>query len=289
MRIMSSDADMRNQYQYAQFRQEQEQLRIQIYATPPSQRSPNIKHEKDKRNNLPESEADSAADELTTSLIHLLLKKLTGRQPPVMTLAELTSTLIKQTTNADTWQHVADSLQDILLPTRYPHTHFDKKSTTLTLPIQVTTKDKKSVYINTEIKLSGVWLQAISQRQNIEGLINDDTLSIQLKSDHLDLAQIDLSLDLDINLDRYLSNHRLENIQNVDFEHGLPISTNQILAHIQFWGMDEANEHRLLAVGVEDIGVVYLGMLQKRLLYQGVRYPLLYRKPINIPPIDITV
>ncbi|MDH5183246.1 MAG: hypothetical protein OEX12_05085 [Gammaproteobacteria bacterium] len=289
MRIVSSSAEMRNQYYYAEFRHQQERLRIQHHATPPSQRSPTIKSQKDKRSNSAPDETRLAIDELTITLISILLKRLTGVDPLVMSLAELNKQLNTQTTTAKMWQHLAELLQDILLPIQYPHSHFDSTAVTLPLPLHVTSENKTTMRLDAEIKLSALWKQymPLSTETDMQEILAP--LYIQMDSNYLDLPQTCISLELDINLNRYKTEQMQARTGEKYSHHNNPISDQDIFNCLQILEKDETGAHRLLAMGLEGFGVLFLGSLPTVPLYHMSKYLDAEGKTIIIPQIDFTV
>lgn len=274
MRVISSTAEMRNQYHYAEFRQEQEQLRIQPTAPPPLQRSSTTRSQSNKQHNLPTGNRDSALDELTASLINILLARLTGIQPRVISLVEFTSGMKKQASSAETWQDLADSIQDILLPAQYPQQNFVQGSVSLPLQIQLVTNDEVSTFINAEIKLSALWMLHMS-RLDQQGPVDEiETIVIRLNSDHLDLSDTNISLGLNIDMAADLSH---------------PTEEHRIFSRLQIWGNDGPNSHRLLAIGQEGFSVVYLSRLQTTFFLAKKNYLAPYGKIIKREIIDLFV
>lgn len=279
MRIVSSDAEMRNQYYYAEFRQGQS--RIQQYATPPLQRIEQIKQQNNARKKpAPVSQSLSSSDQLTIQLIDSLLEAMLNIPSPLLSLADLNKQLSQHTANAQMWQHIAESLQDMLMPTRYPRNHFATNGITLRPQLEVVYGDNTAINIDTEIKLSAIWLNILDQLQMSDSLKNIPRL-IQLHTTALPPLQYISSLAVDLNL---------ENMPVItEKAKEPPERIKPLLNHLRIWSGNEEEQHKLLAMGIEDIGIIYLGHIHAEQILQAGNYQYYAENICNHPQIDCIV
>lgn len=290
MRIVSVDAEMRNQYYYTEFRQEQERRRIQLTATPPLQRTESVKPQKDRRKKSPSNTRPSGRDELTIQFITVLLGEMLGLPSSVMSLTEfnkrLNQQLTQQTDNAQMWLHIAETLQDMLLPAHYPQQHFNKNSISLSPQLEIEYATNISYRLDSKIKLSSTWMQML-QQLDISSCIEELPQLMHVRSTTQEPEQEPVSLHLDINL---------EDVQIKRFSSpvndGTAVCKQEypaFLNHLRIWSEEKNNRYKLLAIGTEDFGVIYLGHNNNNLFQQQTNHQYDDDRIYNLPQIDFIV
>ena len=290
MRIVSADAEMRNQYYYTEFRQEQERRRIQLTATPPLQRTESIKPQKDRRKKSPSITRLSGRDELTIQLINALLEDLLGLPSVVMSLTELNKLLNQQLTlqtdNAQMWLHIAETLQDMLLPAHYPLQHFNKNSISLSPQLEIEYATNTSYRLDSKIKLSSTWMQMLLQL-DISSCIEKLPQLVHVRSTTQEPEQDPVSLHLDVNLEdvqiKRLSSPVVDGTDVYKPEYPA------FLNHLRIWSEEKNNRYKLLAIGIEDFGVIYLGHNNDNLVLQQANHQYDDNGIYNLQQIDFIV
>ena len=286
MRIVSADAEMRNQYYYTEFRQEQERRRIQLTATPPLQRTEVIKPQKDRHKKSPKNTRLSARDELTIQLINGLLEEMLELPAAVMSLAELNQQLTQHTASAQMWLHIAESLQDMLVPAHYPEKHFHTNSITLSPQLEIACNANTTYPLPSEIKLSSMWVQMLTHlgiTHSIETL--PQLFHVISTSQEPELTEI--SLQLDINLESTQIKRLADTL--IEGTSASKQGCQTFLSHLRIWSGEKNDKHKLLAIGIEDFGVIYLGHNNVDLILQQANFQYYADGICNLPQIDYLV
>ena len=244
MRIVGSATELRGLHYSMQLRQEQEQLSVRRHSTPPLHPSTLIKSQSRGTQKPKQPPAPRTDNSLGLALLPVLLRTLCGIDIAVISARELHQQLNSSyttTKNAITWQHLAESLHDVLLPSHYPPEHLAEPVNKLMLPTCIQTNDGHTSMLDIQLTLSSSWYANFPVRPEHQ----IEPITILLDRPALELPRYSLYLELDL--------HHVE--------HHNPELIKQPLSRIQIWWRDGVASHRLVALGVEDIGVMYLDNL----------------------------